>query len=133
MSKAEQPKAPLATAPASAAATAPATTPSEAPRDVLFVHSPTEDGGALRVIRKREDSLEIGELRALEEGRPVHGDVIRLHQREESERLFDVEVLMEGPRPQRSLSGPPQVATEAYRSGWDAIFGPPDGDSGALN
>lgn len=130
MGKADEPKAQSALAagapPEQAAVAHEAREAREAPtarEDVVFIHSPSEDGKGLRVLRKRDDSLEIGEIRALEEGRPVHGDVVRLKQREEHDRLFDVEVLMERPRPRLSQSGPPQVATDAYRSNWEVIFG----------
>lgn len=115
---------------------APAVPAPPARDDVVFVHSPSEDGRGLRVVRKREDSIELGEIRAVEEGKPLHGDLVRLKQRKEHERLFDVEVLVEHPRAQLqegSRSGPAQVATDAYRSNWDAIFGartsPDDDDS----
>jgi hypothetical protein len=140
MGKADEPKAPSALAaeapPAQAAVAHEAREAREAREapatreDVVFIHSPSEDGKGLRVVRKREDSLEIGELRALEEGRPVHGEVVRLKQREEHDRMFDVEVLLEGPRPRLAQSGPPQVATDAYRSNWEAIFGRPGSGSG---
>ncbi|AKT41556.1 uncharacterized protein CMC5_057630 [Chondromyces crocatus] len=154
MGKAEQPKAtgtPASGAPAERTSTAitggasPATTPTTtapltpmtdekaAPKDLLFVHSPSDDGQGLRVIRKREDRLELGEIRALQEGRPVHGEVVRLRQRDEHERLFDVEVMVDAPGTQ-GRSGPAQVATDAYRSNWDAIFGRPGhGGSSAPN
>ncbi|EYF07506.1 hypothetical protein [Chondromyces apiculatus] len=110
--------------------------------DLLFVHSPSDDGQGLRVIRKRENRIEFGELRALEEGRPLHGEVVQLHQREEHERLFDVEVMLDAAHTApaaHARSGPAQVATDAYRSNWDAIFGPPaakpspGGSGSALN
>lgn len=93
--------------------------------DLLFVHSPSEEGKGFNVIRKRSDTIEFGELRALEEGRPIHGEVVALAPRAEHERLFDVEVLMPKAQSQEAAgrSGPPQVATEAYRSNWENIFG----------
>lgn len=95
-----------------------------AKQDVVFIHSPVEEGRGFRVIRQREDRLEIGELRPTEEGRPLTGDLVRLTPREEHARLFDVEVLLEAPRPARTQrTGPAQVATDAYRSNWEAIFG----------
>jgi hypothetical protein len=99
--------------------------------DVVFVHSAAPGGEGLRVIRKREDTLEIGEIRAAKEGQPLHGDLVRLKPRAESDRLFDVEVLVSREETQRALPahaapahpGPAQVATNAYRDGWEAIFG----------
>jgi hypothetical protein len=95
--------------------------------DVVFVHSPSEAGEGYRVIRKRENTIEVGEIRAVQEGRPVHGDVVRLKPREEHQRLFDVEVLMSRDELKAKAAlghaGPAQVATDAYRENWDAIFG----------
>jgi hypothetical protein len=108
--------------------------------DVLYVHSPSEQGEGFRVIRKRADAIEIGEIRTLKEGRPVHGEVVKLTPRPEHEQLFDVSVLLpahpEGGRPalpaqagEADRSGPAQVATDAYRANWDAIFGERSGSS----
>lgn len=118
MTKASQPKPPAEEAPT-------------AREDVVFVHSPTESRGGYRVIRKREDRIEIGEIRALEEGRPVHGDLVRLRPRQDHESLFDVEVLMETPRAAEdpARTGPAQVATDAYRTNWEAIFGRRGGEA----
>ena len=75
----------------------------------------------------------LGEIRALEEGRPVHGEVVKLSPRQEHAQLFDVDVLVPAvDRADASRSGPPQVATDAYRRNWDAIFGPPP-ESSKLN
>ena len=98
-------------------------------QDMVFVHSVSEQGDALRVIRKREEKIELGEMRAVEEGRPIQGDLVRLKPRAEHERLYDVEVLLsqEEVREQAEAagrSGPAQVATDAYRRNWEAIFGP---------
>ncbi|MFT3768737.1 MAG: hypothetical protein QM820_25100 [Minicystis sp.] len=99
--------------------------PPKKKEDVLFVHSPTEGGEGYRVIRKREDAIEVGEMRAVQEGRPLQGELVRLSPREGQERLFDVEVLVSreelGQGGERS--GPAQVATDAYRANWEAIFG----------
>ena len=88
------------------------------------------------VVRYRENRIEIGELQPLKEGREIHGEVVRLHARDDA--LHDVEVLMDAPRrraPEQgrddgdreklgdpSRSGPAQFATRAYRDNWDAIF-----------
>lgn len=100
-------------------------------QDVVFVHSPSEHG--YRVIRSRDDAVEVGELRPVAEGRPLHGDLVKLTPRAEHARLFDVEVVMEAPKAERAHGGPAQVATAAYRANWDAIFGPGDGEGGSLN
>lgn len=96
--------------------------------DVVFVHGPAEGGNGYRVIRKRDDAIELGEIRAVEEGRPLHGDLVKLKQRKEHERLFDVETVVSreevAPSKKALHAGPAQVATDAYRENWDAIFGP---------
>jgi hypothetical protein len=91
------------------------------PRDVVFVHGRDEQG--YNVLRRREDRLEVGKLRELDEGRPIHGEVVRLRGRPEHERLFDVDVVLEKDAKPTRAAGPPQVATRAYRERWEAIFG----------
>lgn len=98
--------------------------------DVVFVHGPAEGGEGLRVIRKRDDSIELGEIRAAKEGRPIHGDLVRLKQRKEHDRLFDVETIVSRDETDQQRlpghAGPAQVATDAYRENWEAIFGARD-------
>jgi hypothetical protein len=105
--------------------------------DVVLLHSPSESGDGIRVVRKREETLELGELRPMREGQPIHGDVVRLTQREEHKLLFDCEVLVPAPHKEelppkptdvaepRQLAhkGPARVTSDAYRGGWDVIFG----------
>lgn len=105
-----------------------------APADVMYVHGPTPDGSGVRVVRRREDALELGELRPMQDGKPLHGEVVRLKQRPEHERLFDVEVVVENPERRRAAAGPSgrgpaQVASATYRSNWDRIFGPTSEES----
>jgi hypothetical protein len=105
---------------------------SEPPRaskeDVVFVGGPAEGGEGLRVLRKREDAIEVGEIRPVQEGRPLQGELVRLKPRREHDRVFDVEVLLSRdeihPHAALGHAGPAQVASDAYRSNWDAIFGP---------
>ncbi len=96
-------------------------------QDVVFVHSPSEEGEGLRVIRKREDTIEVGEIRPVQEGKPLHGELVKLKPRKDHDRLFDVEVLAsrEELRQPAALphAGPAQVATDTYRENWDTIFG----------
>jgi hypothetical protein len=91
--------------------------------DVLFVHTPLPGGDGYRVLRKRDETLQLGEIRTMKEGRPIHGEVVKLKPREGEERLFDVEVLAEAPSPPADgRKGPAQVATNAYRTNWESIF-----------
>jgi len=98
---------------------------SAAKKDVLFVHSPAPKGDGYRVVRLREDRVELGQMADVKEGEPIRGEVVKLKPREESPRLFDVEVVV--PREElpaaRTGSGPAQVASESYRKNWDDIFG----------
>jgi hypothetical protein len=95
-------------------------------QDIVFVHSPTESGDGLRIVRKRDDGIELGELRPVQEGKPIHGELVKLSPRKEHDRLFDVEVLVPRPAAQgaKAHAGPAMVANEAYRDNWESIFGP---------
>jgi hypothetical protein len=95
--------------------------------DVLIV-GPETEGGGNAVLRRRDERVELGELRAIREGQPLgSGEMVRLKKRDEHPRLFDVEVLADLREAEARGAGPPQVATEAYRTGWELIFG--DGDT----
>jgi len=97
--------------------------------------------GSLRVIRRRGDEVELGAVQPLKEGAPLHGEVVSLKPRREFPLLCDVEVHYSTARqnaggearvPARSTQtdtgggarrkGPPQVANNAYRANWDAIW-----------
>lgn len=97
--------------------------------DVLFVHSPTPNGDGYHVIRAREDRVEIGQMSGLKDGEAICGEIVNLKPRKESPRLFDVDVVAPAETspslPTGSRSGPPQVASEAYRENWEAVFRPP--------
>ncbi len=91
-----------------------------ASEDVVLVHGRTEDGKGLEVLRKRGDTLAAGQMRPMEEGKAITGEVVSLRPRSESPLLFDVDVL-HAPEPGRA--GPAQVSTDSYRAGWQAVFG----------
>lgn len=95
----------------------PAEAPSTEPTDRLLVHSRSDHG--YRVLRQRGDQIELGELRDLQEGKPITGEMVTLSPTDH-ERVFDVETVHAAPR---RAKGPPMVATSTYRDGWDAIFG----------
>jgi hypothetical protein len=105
--------------------------PAEAPLDVVVPRAPTEDGKGVHVVRLRERTIELGEVRPLEDGRPVAAtaDVVRLSPRDDAP-AWNVEVLVprtDPPaRPPSARRGPPQVATAGYRRNWEAMFGDPD-------
>jgi hypothetical protein len=109
--------------------------------DVAIVCGVSDDGQGVDVIRRRGERLEAGTVRRLEQGKPIHGEVVRLRPREQFPMICDVEVEM--PAPGQSPPGqssapspsgqpptggvttgrPAQVATETYRKNWDAIYG----------
>src|SRR4051812_14009382 len=101
----------------------------EEPRgsDVALIHGKTADGEGLRIIRQRDDRVEIGAVRPLKQGAPIVGEVVTLTPRPEFPLLCDVKVELEAPaaakdRMEASRHGPAQVATAAYRDNWDRIW-----------
>jgi hypothetical protein len=104
------------------------------PLDVVLLHSPTDDGQGARVLRVRDDSLSVGEVRPVVEGQPLNDrEVVRLKPREGAPRVCDVETLYEPPAPKREGHGPAKVATKQFREGWEAIFGERAAKDEALN
>ncbi|MFO0660871.1 MAG: hypothetical protein U0165_13715 [Polyangiaceae bacterium] len=94
--------------------------------DVVLLHSATDDGKGVRVIRARNQRIEAGEIRPVEEGKPiVGGELVSLTPRAESPRVCDVKVIHRSESETQRLShdGPARVSTRAFRDGWDAIFG----------
>lgn len=113
-----------------------ASAPDDRPRDVVLVKGPTERGVSVVRVRSEEggeDQVEVGELRPVEEGKPIHGDVLKLTPRPEHPRVFDAEVLASAPKRRSAPTaesasalahkGPARVTTDAYRENWDGIFG----------
>jgi hypothetical protein len=97
--------------------------------DVVLVHGKTVDGAGARVLRARPGRVEAGEVRPLEQGRPIApgAQVVQLSPREASPHLFDVKVQYEVDAKGTAgapLHGPAQVATRAYRESWERTFGP---------
>jgi hypothetical protein len=94
--------------------------------DVVLLGPPTADGEGVHVLRARDEQLETGELRALQEGRPISGEVVTLAPRKENPRICDVkESVSTNALPAKAspkTKGPPQVATQAYRENWDEVF-----------
>jgi hypothetical protein len=91
--------------------------------DVALICRVSEDRRSADILRRRGDQLELGTVRPLEEGKPISGEVVRLRPRPQAPFVCDVEVQFDGrPSQPSQLSGPPQVASERYRRGWDAIY-----------
>lgn len=99
----------------------------EAAPDVMLLHAPTDDGVGAKVIRAREGRVELGEVRPLAEGRPIHGEVLSLTPREGAPRVCDVKVHVKAPtatgETPQAHKGPARVASAAYRDGWERLFG----------
>ncbi|HVH43449.1 MAG TPA: hypothetical protein VM925_13940 [Labilithrix sp.] len=99
--------------------------PPQAKPDVVLLGPPTSDGAGVHVLRAREERLETGELRSLEEGRPITGEVLTLAPRKDNPRICDVKdsytpsAAAELPM---KAKGPAQVATKQYRDNWDQVF-----------
>src|SRR5512140_280852 len=66
--------------------------PEDADHDVVYLHSPTEDGDGVRVVRARQGKVEVGEVRPLAEGKPVSGEIVTLRPRDGVPRVCDVKV-----------------------------------------
>jgi len=99
--------------------------------DVVLVHGVTEDGKGLQVIRHRDNRFEAGAVRPLVEGKPIHGELVRLRPRKSCPLVCDVDVELPqrasieaatDTHPQGEKKGPAQVASDRYRSNWDAIW-----------
>lgn len=110
-----------------------------ASEDVVLLCGRTEDGAGLDVIRKRGELLQRGVVRPLEDGKPIHGEVVKLEQRGNTP-LFDVTVHcatspVHADEPAlNDTSGvtrghPARVASEDYRRNWDAIWKRPPSKS----
>ena len=89
------------------------------PSDVVLVYGKSDDGKGFDVLRQRGGEIENGRLRPLDDGKPIHGEVVRLEPREESPALFNVEVQHDGGS---SAGRPAKVATDQYRKGWESIW-----------
>jgi hypothetical protein len=98
-------------------------------KDVALVLGQTEDRKGYQILRKRadEDSVEMGTVRPLEEGKPIDGEVLAFKARKDHPMLFDVKSHFDPNADTdsggKSSVGPAKVSTAQYRSGWDAIWG----------
>lgn len=95
--------------------------------DVAFIHGRTPDGEGLRIIRRREDRIELGAVHPLKEGVPIAGEVVSLTPRPDFPLVCDVKTELTAPQAQTDTAaaprhGPAQVATDRYRENWDRIW-----------
>ncbi len=103
------------------------------------MHGVSESGDAYQVIRAREDRIEAGIVKPLQDGVPVDGEVVKLTPRKDMPMLMDVDVQVsvkelgaersEPTRapvstetPARSRKGPARVSSPSYRNNWDSIW-----------
>ena len=92
------------------------------PFDVVIPKGPTKDGRGLLVTRLRPEGETESRLYVVPDGTPFvgGGEMIELRPRE-GKPGYDVEVLYKHGEPPGS--GPPKVTSDAYREGWDVVFG----------
>lgn len=100
-------------------------------KDLILIHGVNEKRGELHVLRHRGDKIEPGVVKPIEEGKPIFGDLVRLKPKPEFPLICEVEEILryeDHDRESGHHSGPPRVTTEAFRRGWDAIFGKSESD-----
>jgi hypothetical protein len=92
--------------------------------DVAVVCGKDEHG--LHILRRRSEDapIEAAVAQPLTEGRPITGEVISMRRREDVPFLFDVTTELDASGAPAETDGPAKVATNSYRKGWDAIWGP---------
>lgn len=87
------------------------------------------DAEGVHILRRRSEEapLEAGLLRPMREGQPISGEVVTLTQRADVPLFYDVRTEFAGPEGGSEKAPgdgrPPQVSTDAYRRGWDAVWG----------
>jgi hypothetical protein len=100
----------------------------EAPpvHDIALVVARDEEGVHILRRRSEESPVEMGLLKPLREGKPITGEVVTLKQREDMPIFYDVRSEYSGseqPESREPGDGPAQVTSDAYRRGWDAVWG----------
>ena len=100
----------------------------EAEEDVALIHRVDEVRHEMHVLRRRrKGEVEAAVVRPVEPGRPIHGDLVKLKPRKEFPLLCDVETLLADPEGHAEVvsrhDGPERVTTDAYRRGWESVFG----------
>jgi hypothetical protein len=99
-------------------------------KDVALIHGKTPDGEGLKILRRRENRLELGAVHPLKEGVPITGEVVTLTPRPDFPLLCDVKTELAAPKATPDVAAPPrhgpaQVATDQYRENWDRIWSRP--------
>jgi hypothetical protein len=94
--------------------------------DIAMVVARDVEGVHILRRRSEESPVEMGLLKPMREGQPISGEVITLKQRQDVPFFYDVRSEFGGPpppEPKEPGDGPAQVTTDAYRKGWDAVWG----------
>jgi hypothetical protein len=93
--------------------------------DVALVFGRDQHGTHILRRRSEQAPIEAGVLRPLREGKPIDGEVVTLSPRADAPMVFDVKSELPDPHAgvRTAGDGPAQVATDAYRKGWDAVWG----------
>ena len=104
-------------------------------KDQVLVLGKNDDGDMLISRRKPNGRVTVGEATPIKEGKPLpqSGEIVYLKERAPGCPMYDVEDsfdLSKEEQSEDSSSGPAMVASPAFRSNWDSIFG---GDSEQLN
>ena len=81
-------------------------------KDLIVLQGPTTDQKGYKILRARADRVETGELRPLEEGKPIHGDLVELEQHQDAPFLFDVKQQVSASKPEKQ-SLPAELASAA--------------------
>jgi hypothetical protein len=90
-------------------------------RDVIFVGPENGRGGNVALRCRGGMVTDAGSIHPLENGKPIMGEAVRLHPRDEGGGYY-MEYLVEPAEPGKS-KGPTKVNSRAYRDNWDEIFG----------
>ncbi len=114
--------------------------------DLAIILGRAEGTDGLQMLRRRAEGspVEFGQIRPLQEGKPIDGEVLSLRQRADVPFVYDVKTELPDPRPEAQQlaatdaarlagGGPAQIATDSYRAGWDAIWGHATIDKKSLN
>ncbi len=90
--------------------------------DVVHLGPELEDGGHPYVRHHPDGSVRGGVLRLAAEGMPLYDGALQLRHRGPGP-IFNVTNEYKREVAQPECPGPAKVATPAYRTGWDNIFG----------
>ncbi len=92
-------------------------------KDIVQVGPRLPNGSFLGVRHLPDHTRELGEIRSLEDGKPLDDGALLLSEREGEDVLDVVSGGTVADLKQGTLPGGGQVATPAYREGYDRTFG----------